>query len=97
MRKRPAHIRSGPLYVQAGGEVISLVAEAEIRAVKYDISHKAGSAEMTRPVAVYVIDKQGVRRLAVRSGSSIPRPALLLGIVLMPLQYVLFEWRKSRA
>jgi len=88
-------MRSGPFYVQVGGEVISLVAEAEIMPLKYDISHKTRFAEVLRPVAVYVIDKKGVRRMAVGSGKPISLPALLLGIVLMPLQYVLFEWRRK--
>ena len=94
MGKRLGRIRSGPLYVQVDGEVISLVAEAEIDLASYDISHKLQSVEVMRPVAVYVLDKEGVRRLSVRSSSPIPLPALLLGIVFMPLQYMFFEWWK---
>lgn len=98
MGKRLARIRSGPLYVQADGEVISLVAEAEVSPASYDISQKSNSAKAMRPVAVYVIDKKGVRRMAVRSGRSSSLPAQLLGILIMPLQYALLKWwKKSRA
>ena len=94
MGKRLARIRSGPLYIQAGGEVISLVAEAEVSPAGYDISHKPKSAGTMHTVAVYVIDKNGVRRMAVRTGNSIPFAAILIRIGLMPLQYALFEWWK---
>ena len=96
MRKEPSPIRSGPLYIQAGRDLISLVVEAILSPVSYDISHKPKSARVLYPAAVYVIDKKGVRRLAVRPGKSIRLPALFLGTLLMPLQYLLFEWWRRR-
>ena len=65
-------VRSAPAYVSLGDEVVSLVVEGEM-------AGSPGGGE-ARPVAVYLIDSNGVRKFTAQPGSRSTVIVALVGL-----------------
>ncbi|HYP41089.1 MAG TPA: hypothetical protein VEX13_12090 [Chloroflexia bacterium] len=94
MRGRVIRERGSPIYVRGDSGVIALVPEIGVQ--EAGMPHMAGlRLRALIPSAVYVIDGDGVRRMAfgrVRPGRV---ALLLLALVAAPLQYLLFRRKGS--
>ena len=88
-------IRGTPIYVARGDERIALV--PEIRAIRKRFRAGPPSITLTAldPSAVYLIDRQGVRRLPL--GLPLRRWLKLvpLSFLVGPVLYVLARWSKK--
>ena len=92
MPKRSRKVRSAPLYVQAGSEILSLVSEVGVSEAG---AENKPTAEV-RPLAVHVIDGRGVHSIPAYSINLARILRLLFFALLAPLQYAFFKRREKR-
>ncbi|HYO49177.1 MAG TPA: hypothetical protein VEW94_04945 [Chloroflexia bacterium] len=95
MRRRVVRERGSPIYIRGDSGVIALVPEVGVQEAR--MPRKAEmQLRVLSPSAVYVIDGDGVRRVAfgrVRPGRVV---LLLLALVAAPLQYLLSRHKGGR-
>ncbi|HEX8599349.1 MAG TPA: hypothetical protein VF952_12635 [Chloroflexia bacterium] len=87
-------IRGTPIYVARGDERIALV--PEVRALRRNFRRGASSLTLTAigPAAVYIIDRRGVRRLALGTPLKHRHKIVPLWFLAGPLIYLLALWSK---
>jgi hypothetical protein len=95
VRRRVVRERGSPIYVRGDSGVIALVPEVGVHDAR--MSRMAGlRLRVLNPLAVYVIDGAGVRRIAFGRVRVRRLALLLLALVAAPLQYLLATRRGGR-
>ncbi len=87
-------IRGTPIYVNRGEVEIALVPEVQTRRLRFLSGPSSATLTAVDPSAIYVIDRQGVRRLSL--GSPLKHWLRIVPLSLLggPALYLLARWSK---